>query len=129
MSEDVAELLRRPLFAFADLTTVDHHVVLVGDTIDPNGSEGEGLKPHKPLLAFPLRDLAAHVFAARFLPVLPAEWRGGLVEAPSLWLVRPTPCQVASRLISLLLVAGTTRVASSTMSRRSPFDWTSTLRR
>jgi len=40
-------------------------------------------------------------------------------------------CQVATRLIALSrsLITGTTRVASSTMSRRSPFDWTSTLRR
>jgi hypothetical protein len=70
----------------------------------------------------PLRGLATYP------PVLPGEWRGGLVEAPSLWLARP-PCQFATRLISPSLLTGTTRVASSTMSRRSPFDWTSTLRK
>jgi len=39
MSKSVAELLRRLLLAFANLATVDHHVVFVGNAIDLNGSE------------------------------------------------------------------------------------------
>ena len=38
-------------------------------------------------------------------------------------------CQVATRVVSSFLVTGTTRVASSTMIRRSPLARTRTLRR
>jgi hypothetical protein len=37
----MAELLRGLLLAVANLATVDHHVVLIGNAIDLNGSERE----------------------------------------------------------------------------------------
>lgn len=50
MSKRIAELPRRAFLAFANLTAVDHDVVLVGDTIDLNGSKRERFKLHIPLL-------------------------------------------------------------------------------
>ena len=50
MSKSVTEFLGRFFLALVDLPTVDHHVVLVGDAINPNLGDIAGEEEH-PLLA------------------------------------------------------------------------------
>src|ERR1035438_3170406 len=47
MSKLVAELFRRFLLALADLAAVNHHVVVAGDAIDPDGTEGKLVEAHR----------------------------------------------------------------------------------
>src|SRR5687768_1696083 len=47
MSEGIAVFLGSLFLTFASFVAVDHHVVLVGDAINPNGPEGKRLKLHK----------------------------------------------------------------------------------
>jgi hypothetical protein len=46
MSELVAELFRRFFLALADLSAVNHHVVVAGDAIDLDGTEGKPVEAH-----------------------------------------------------------------------------------
>jgi hypothetical protein len=39
VSKVIAKLLGRLLLALPNLAAVDHHVVIIGGAIDPNGSE------------------------------------------------------------------------------------------
>src|SRR6516162_1947499 len=46
VTECIAELFRRLLFAPANFSTVDHHVVVVGGSVDANGTKGKLLEAH-----------------------------------------------------------------------------------
>jgi hypothetical protein len=47
VAEEITELLGWFLFAFANLTPVDHDIMVVSLAINPNGPEGERVEPHK----------------------------------------------------------------------------------
>ncbi len=47
-SEGIAKFFGGFFLALADLTAVNHHVVLVGDAIDPDGTEGKIFETHMP---------------------------------------------------------------------------------
>ena len=47
MSKLVAELFGRFFLALADLAAVNHHVVVAGDAIDPDGTEGKLIEAHR----------------------------------------------------------------------------------
>src|SRR6266849_1173497 len=47
MSKLVAELFRRFFLALADLAAVNHHVVVAGDAIDPDRTEGKLVEAHR----------------------------------------------------------------------------------
>ena len=44
VAEGLAEFLGRLLVARAHLSAVDHHVVVIGDTVDAEGTEGKRLE-------------------------------------------------------------------------------------
>jgi hypothetical protein len=46
MPKLVAELLRLFFLALSDLAVVNHHVVVAGDAIDPDGTEGKAVAAH-----------------------------------------------------------------------------------
>jgi hypothetical protein len=50
MPKLVTEFLGRHLLAFADLSAVDHHVLLVGAAVDSEATEGKFVEVHKRLL-------------------------------------------------------------------------------
>ena len=47
MSKLVPELLGRFLLPLADVAAVNHHVVLVGDAVNPDGTEGKLVEAHR----------------------------------------------------------------------------------
>ena len=44
MAESLAKFLGGFLLSLADFPTIDHHIVLVRDAIDPNQTEGKNLR-------------------------------------------------------------------------------------
>lgn len=46
MAEGLAEFLGRLLLALAHLSAVDHHVVVIGDTVNTDGAKGERLEAY-----------------------------------------------------------------------------------
>ena len=47
MSKLLPEFLGRLFRALADLAAVNHHVVVAGDAIDPDGTEGKLIEAHR----------------------------------------------------------------------------------
>jgi hypothetical protein len=51
MPEGITEFLGRLLLSLADLPSIDHHVVLMNDAVDPHRTKGKILKAHAHLLS------------------------------------------------------------------------------
>ena len=63
-----AELLGRFLLALADPSTVDHHIVFVGDAINANGAKAKVLETHDPSLSALYARARGPLIPAPFMP-------------------------------------------------------------
>jgi len=136
MSEVFAELFGRFFLALANATAIDDYIVIVRDTVNPNGSEGEVLellsRPPCELSRTKIVVLCGAVSRSSYAAATVAEVAKGsraitVVPWPFDWMSKPPPnCRNRSRMPRIPTPGAPADLISSSLSSAIPFPSSST---